>query len=596
MTMRHNHSVLFVSLIFIFLLSACRNEPKLPPVAVDTTVNIRIANEPRGLNSLLNADNQALTIMHQMGLFLCDFNAKTFELEPVLVKSLPLTKEITEGPDAGLVAYTFDLLEEATWDDGTPITAKDFIFTIKATFNPHYSSPYPSQFLSVKRIEIDPASNKKFTVYSDKYVIGKESLSTFTLSPSHILDPENVYASYPLKELQDPTNKEKYSADEQLKKVAAILSSPKNMGQDGELSGSGPYKLKEWKTGESLVLVKKENWWGDALSNKYPKLKAVPKKIVYKVIPDFNATISLMRNGEIDIVSNTEVRDIVKLKKDDFFKENFNFYDPSVFRHSFIAVNTIDPKLEDKKVRRALAHLVDLKEISDAVYMGEDNVVTTPIHPSKSYYHKGLAPIDYNVEKAKALLQEAGWSDTNSNGTVDKVINGELTELNLEYTYPSSSKNAGDIGQLFKEAAQPAGVNISLTPLESRPYAIGLRGKTFELSPLGSTWGPIHKDLEQRWHTQSPRNYASFGDAKSDELIETINKTLDPKKLTDLYTQFQEVVYDEQPVIFFHTGVNHIMVNNKFGDITTSQLSPGYFVNELSLKTVPVSVSPNQNN
>lgn len=593
MTMRRNHSILFVSLIFIFLLSACRNEPKLSPVAVDTTVNIRISSEPRGLNFLLNSDGQAITIMRQMALPLADFNAKTFKLEPVLVKSVPTTTEITEGPDAGLVAYTFDLLEQAVWDDGTPMTAKDFIFTIKATFNPHYKSPYPSQFLSIKKIEIDPGSDKKFTIYSDKYVIGKETLSNFTLLPTHLFDPENIYAGYPLKELQDPANKERYSTDEQLKKVAAILSSPKNMGQDGELSGSGPYKLKEWKTGESIVLEKKENWWGDALSNQYPKLKATPKKIVYKVIPDFNATISLMRNGEIDIVNNAEVRDITRLKEDDFFKENFNFYAPSMFKHAFIMLNTLNPKLSDRNVRRALAHLLDLNEISNAIYMGEDNVVVTPIHPSKSYYHKGLAPIDYNIEKAKTLLQEAGWSDTNNNGTVDKIINGELTELNLEYSYPGSSKNSGDIGQLLKEAAQPAGVNITLTPMEVRPYLTSAGNKTFELAPLGSSWYPFYEDFEQRWDSQSPRNYYSFGTAESDKLIETINKTIDPEKLTELYMRFQEIVYEEQPVIFFHTGVNHIMVNKKFGSINTSQISPGYFVNELSMTNVPITINNN---
>ena len=593
MTMRLNHSIFTSSILFLFLLSACRDAPKLPAVAQDTTVNIRIPSEPRGLNFLINYDAQANTIMRQIALPLSGFNANTYEAEPILIKTLPLVKEITEGADAGLIAYTFDLLEEAIWDDGTPITAKDFIFTIKATFNPNYRTPYLGYFPYIKRIEIDPTSPKKFIVYSDKYVISKETLSNFTLLPAHILDPENIYAGYPLKELRDAANKEKYSSDEQLKKLGTILSSPKNMGQDGELSGSGPYKLKEWKTGESLVLVKKENWWGDALSNKYPQLKAIPKKIVYKVIPDFNAAISLMRNGEIDLINNTEVRDIIKLKEDDFFKENFNFYAPSIYRHSFIMLNTLNPKLSDKKVRRALAHLVDLKEISDAVYMGEDNVVTTPVHPSKSYYHKGLTPISYNVAKAKTLLQEAGWSDTNNNGTVDKIINGELTELNLEYSYSGSSKNAGDIGQLFKEAAQPAGVNIAVTPLESRPLRLGWRSKSFEISPLGSTCYPFYDDFSHRWNSQSPYNYHSFGNAESDEIIKTINETLDPKKLNDLYMQFQEIVYEEQPVIFFHTGVNHIMAHKKFGPITNSQLSPGYFVNELSLKTVPATVNNN---
>ena len=591
--MRCNHSILISTLLLVFLLTSCRTDPKLPPIGQDTTVNIRIPSDPLGLNFLLNHDENAIPIMRQLALPLCDFNEKTFKLEPVLVKSAPITKEITEGPDAGLVAYTFDIQEEAVWDNGTPITAKDFIFTVKAVFNPHYRSLYTDQFILIDRIEVDPMSEKKFTVYSQKYVLGKESLSNFTILPAHLLDPENIYANYTLKDLQNTENKEKYSSDEQLKKLGALLSSPKNMGQDGELSGSGPYKLKAWKTGESLVLVKKENWWGSSLSNKYSRLTAIPKRITYKIVPDFNAAISLMRNGEIDIISKAEVREIVKLKEDDFFKEKFNFYAPSIYRHLFIMLNTLDPKLTDKKVRRALAHLIDLKELSDAIYMGEDNVVKTPVHPSKSYYHKGLTPIDYNVEKAKALLQEAGWSDTNNNGIVDKIINGELTELNLEYSYYAPSKNAADLGQLYKEAAQPAGVNIVVTSMEGRPLQMGWRNKSFELSTAGTSCYPFYDDFHLKWNSQSGSNYFSFGNAESDEIIETIKKTTDPKKLNDLYMRFQEIVYDEQPVIFIHTGFNQIMAHKKFGQLTTSQLSPGYFVNELSLKTIPVAVSPN---
>ena len=123
--------------------------------------------------------------------------------------------------------------------------------------------------------------------------------------------------------------------------------------------------------------------------------------------------------------------------------------------------------------------------------------------------------------------------------------------------------------------------------MEFRPYLTSLGAKSFELGALGSTWYPFYEDFEPRWHSQTPRNYASFGNAESDELIETINKTIDPKKLHDLYMRFQEIVYDEQPVIFFHTGVNHIISHKKFGPIATSQISPGYFVNELSLQTVP---------
>jgi len=129
--------------------------------------------------------------------------------------------------------------------------------------------------------------------------------------------------------------------------------------------------------------------------------------------------------------------------------------------------------------------------------------------------------------------------------------------------------------------------------MEGRPLQTGWRKKTFELSPGGVSSYPFYDDFHQKWNSQSPSNYYSFGNAESDKIIETINKTTDPEKLNDLYMRFQEIVYEEQPIIFIHTGFNQIISHKKLGPITTSQLSPGYFVNELSLKTIPVITNNN---
>ena len=586
-------SLCFPVLIFFFLLSACRDAPKLPAVVEDTVVNVRLGADARGLNFLLNYDASALQVMRQISLPLVDFDATTYQMKPLLIKTLPSKKAVTEGKYAGLAAYKYEILEEAVWDDGTPITGKDYQFTIKAIYNPNYASPYPSFFSFLKAVEIDATNPKIFTIYADKYVMAEPVLGNFTLLPAHQLDPKNSYDAFSLEDLRAKENKEKLSTNASLKEVAQLFTSPKNMGQDGEMSGSGPYKLQKWETGQSLTLVKKENWWGDALADKYPMLKAAPKKIVYKIIPDFNAVTSLMRNGEIDLAGSVSADDFKQLEKDAFFKENYNFHAPAMFGHGMVIMNGSLPKLTDKKVRRAIAHLINLEEVFETVYLGEANPVNTLIHPSKPYYHKKLAPITYNIEKAKTLLQEAGWSDSNNNGVVDKQLNGELVELNLKISYFSASKNASNTAQIFKENAKPAGVNIELTPLEGRPLQLGWRQKTFELSIKGSGGYPFNQDPHQQWHTTGASNYFSFGNAESDAVIEEIQQTIEDDKLAALYIKLQEMVYDEQPVIFVNTPTNHIIASKKFGTIRTGAISPGFAVNELALQTVPISINNN---
>ena len=411
--------------------------------------------------------------------------------------------------------------------------------------------------------------------------------------PAHELDPQNVYDNFTLEELKGAKNKEQLAADERLKSVSALFVNPKYMGQEGELSGSGPYKLKEWVSGQSLILEKKENWWGDKLANQYPQLKAYPKKLFFKIIPDVNAAISLMKNGELDVIKSAPSATFVNLKEDDFIKENYNFYSPSMFRHTFMPFNTTDTRLSDKNVRRAIAHVIDLDKIFENVYFGEKNPVASPIHPSKSEYHKGLSLIKYDITKAKELLASAGWEDTNNNGVLDKRIDGELKELNLKFTYLGGNSNAEGIADFFVESAKSAGINIVKTPLSGRPLQLGWKQKDFDITVLGSSWYPLHKDLYQRWHSNGTHNYCGFGTTESDTLIEEIQSTVDEDKLRDLYKKIQEVIYEEQPVIFVNVGNERLIVNKKFGEITTTGISPGFVINQFSNAGVPIKVSNN---
>ena len=553
-------------------------------------VNVRITGDPAGLNYLINYRSDPRMIMRLMSIPLLDFNPTSYELEPALAKALPVKKEVTEGQYKDLISFTFEILEEAIWDDGTPITGKDALFTIKAIYNPHNRSPYVGQF-KIVNIEVEVDNPKKFTVYAEKYPIAEASIGTMELMPAHILDPDGVYDKLELATLMDSANKERFANDESLRKLGELFTSPEVMGHSGNLSGNGPYKLTKWITGQELVLERKQNWWGDKFSAN-PHLRAIPEKVIFKVVPDFNAAMSLMRNEEIDLVNTVPYAEFDRMKEDAFFQEKFNFYEPSMFRHGYLLMNNSSPKLNDKKVRRALAHLFDLEKIGETVFFGRKNQAATPIHPTKSYYRKDLPIIQYDVEKAKTLLQEAGWTDSNNNGIVDKMIDGSLQELNLEYLYVGGSSTLENIGKVFKEDARPAGVNIVLKAQDNRPTRIAQAQKKYELSVTSSSWYPLHKDLYQNWHSQGPTNKTAFGNVETDALIEEIQTTVDEDKLAILYSKIQEMIYEEQPVIVINIGTERIMVNKKMSNISTTSISPGFNLQHFG-EAVPINVSNN---
>ncbi|MCI4650989.1 ABC transporter substrate-binding protein, partial [Phaeodactylibacter sp.] len=179
MTLRYTlRFLLFAVLIGFF---SCGSDPD-PASETDQTnqgiapesVSLQLDAEPDQLNPVLTISNYSNTIIGATFSYLQRLNPTTLELEPALAVSAPEVKILEEGPYAGGVSYTFEIRPEAIWDNGSPVTAEDFLFTMKATFNPKVpAAPYRVYLSFIKEVEIDAENPKRFTVYSDqKYIIG----------------------------------------------------------------------------------------------------------------------------------------------------------------------------------------------------------------------------------------------------------------------------------------------------------------------------------------------------------------------------------------------------------------------------------------
>ena len=519
------------SILFALIFSACRNEPKLSVSDWDKTVNVRIGGDPESLGYLYVTDSKSLQIIRQIFLPFTDFDPETYEMKPVLAKTMPIITEITSGEYAGLVSSAYEIREEAVWADGSPVTGKDYLFTLKSVYNPNKPSIYAGQFRRIKSVVVDETNPKKFTIYSEPYMAVREYYSNFAPLPAYLYDPEGIMEKYSLADLRD---KEKLKDKEDLKTLSDAFNSPKYLRSPEMLKGSGPYELAEWASGQQIVLTKKANWWGEELSKKERLLKAIPNKVVFKMIPDLNAAVSLMKNGEIDIIAQMDWTTFLNQKKKEDFTNEFNFYTPDKYAYRMMNFNTTKDKLSDPKVRRAIAHLFNREEILNTVYYGYPTAITGPIYPTKSAYNKDLKLLDFNVDKAKTLLKEAGWEDTDGNGIVDKLINGELTDLNIELKFASSNSDYTAVATIFKSAALKGGVNINTNPMETSSFMTSLRSKDFDMTFSGNSDYPFNLDPVSKWHTKGSINHASFGTAESDALIIELRKTIDAVSYTHL--------------------------------------------------------------
>jgi peptide/nickel transport system substrate-binding protein len=301
---------------------------------------------------------------------------------------------------------------------------------------------------------------------------------------------------------------------------------------------------------------------------------------------DVTTAVTELKAGGIDVMTTIPAQQYKELKESTEGQSKLNFYEPLKLAIYHIGMNNNRPKLSDKRVRRALAHLVNIDEIINTTMYGYAEKVVGPIHPSRSYYHKDLPQIEEDLDKARALLKEAGWEDTNGNGIADKMIDGELTEMKLEYLSSRAGVTGQKIGTIFKANAKRIGVDIDLVVKEGN-VVVDLRSKRdFDLLTGGWSQDPNIDDPYQNWHTDSDTpsggNRFGFGNEESDKIIEEIRTLIPEEKRHELYKKLQKIIYDEQPCIFLMIPSGRIAINKKF-DYEPSVRKPSIFENEFTL-------------
>ncbi|MCH2084529.1 MAG: ABC transporter substrate-binding protein [Saprospiraceae bacterium] len=589
--------ITFLSLSFCFVQISSCNRDQAEQQADENTVEyskeniatVRLPAEPDKINPLITTSVYSRIVYEPIFLYLLQFDPQSLEIAPQLAKSRPQIEELTDGPFAGGVSYTFEILDEAVWDDGTPILAKDFEFTLKVLFNPLVNAAPVRAYLEfIRDIEIDADNPKKFTVYTNqKYIVGEAAIGNIPIYPTYVYDKEGLMSDYALSDLTDPDKSAELSEDENIKAFADIFNSAEYGREKGNVVGSGAYSFESWESGQRIVLKKKKNWWGDKLDN--PLLAAYPDQITYKIIPDQTTTVAAIKAQEIDVTAQIDAKDFTDMKDDEMVNKYFNLYSPTALQYYYIGMNTKDRtgKLSDKRVRRALAHLVDVDQLINDLFYGLAERTVGPIHPSKSYYNKDLKPIEYNVEKAQSLLAAAGWEDSDGNGILDKEIDGEQVDLKISYITTSTSKFGRSLAEILTANFKKAGVELDVELLEFRQLIERLRSRDYEMNSGGWGQDPVPADLKQIWHTESDRpdgsNRVGFGNAESDALIDQIRVTLNEDERVDMYMRIQEVVYEEQPYIFLFSPRERIAIHKRFNTTVTS-LRPGYIINDFQLK------------
>lgn len=587
----NRHIAALLCSFFLLLLITCKPDKAGSGKEVvfkrtENEVIIRQIHEPNSLNPLLFStaiyDREIYEILYQ---YLITVDPENLTVQPQLLTALPKEEEITDGPYSGGIAYEMEIRPEAVWDDGKPVTAADYEFSLKVTFNPHIASAqrFRQSLENIKEVVIDPNNPKKFTVLTNqKHILGYEAVgSAVPVAPAHILDPDGLLTNISFKDLSDPSKFEALkNSNTALKQFAENFQTEKFSRDKNYLVGSGPYRLEEWITGERVVLAKKENWWGEPFSNEIRLFAAYPDRLIYRPISDDAATLAATRSEELDVIPTIKPADFREMQKDSFILEHFELFTPPTAAYFNIYLNTKSPKLADKRVRRALAHSIDVDEIIQNVYEGFGQRTALPMPPNNPVYPQDIGLVPFNLDKAKELLASAGWSDSDNDGIADKELNGKKTPLRLVYTSTAGQARSEQVALLIQNNLRKAGIDMVIEPKDFQTGLVDSQQGKFELQVGGRSAGYVEAwDPKQDWHTQSigvGDNRPRFGNAESDKLIDEIRQTLDPVKRKVLTHEFLKIIYEEQPCIFLFSPTERVAISKRFNSYATI-VRPGYF-------------------
>lgn len=508
------------------------------------------------------------------------------QLTPCLARSLP---EV----NADELQFTYTLLDEAVWDDGSPVTSEDVIFTFKTCKSPLTDNPLHKPICNnLKTIIPDAGNPKRFTmVMKSRYVQAISMVTDFPILCRKFFDPDNVMGPITMEQLDDAA----FDAGlfPAVKQWEARFNDGKYGNEVDYFYGCGAYKVTAWEHGQSVILEKKSNHWTDRLATENIYLHAYPQKIIFKAIKDENSSMLEFRSQTLDASTFITSRVLLDLQRDSLFNRNYHSVFLNSYALTFIGLNMrpdgVRHKkiLDDVKVRQAIALLTPVDRIIEIVAMGRARRWPSMVSPLKPEFDEELKLLPYDIAAASRLLDEAGWTDTDGDNIRDKIIDGERIPLQLELLCMVQGNMVKEMTNIIAEGAYPAGVKIVPRPVDGAVLRQQITDHDFDMALSSWAVSSLPEDFSQLWSTKAwitkGSNFTGFGNTASDALIDSIAGMLDDSKRIPMVKRLQRMIYDEQPYVFLYSPDRKVVIHKRFGNAVATSELPSFIPNNLLL-------------
>ncbi len=495
-----------------------------------TIIHIRNA-EPATLTPFVARDSYANDIHADVFEKLCWRDLEPpFHYVPGLARSWVVS-------DDGL-ELIFHLFPNARWSDGQPVTADDVIFTLDLVLNERVDAPMPRSLLADN--VADYIALDRHTV---RFRMRRPYFNAVGICGNLLwILPRHIYGEF---------DSETYNS------------------RIGDLCvGSGPWLVESWDRGRQLVLKRNENYWGPR-----PALQ----KQVLRFITGELAELQEFWAGNADIIGPTEEQWIV-YADDSRLKERgeaISYYTP-LRGYYFFGYNLRLGKFADKRVRQALTMLLDRQAMIDTLRGGLGRIVTGPFYFGSDQYDTTIEPWPYDPDRARQLLAEAGWSDTNGDGVIDKDLDGDGAREPFQINFLAARSNLHERYQRYVQAQfKQAGIKVNLDQLEWSVFEQRLVSRDFEMIVLAWTGNP-ETDAFAIWHSSQVAdrgsNIVGFVNDEADRLIEQARQTMEYEPRMELWRELHRLLHVEQPYTFLFTGPRLTFIDQRFKNVQRRSL------------------------
>ena len=399
----------------------------------------------------------------------------------------------------------FVLRDDIRWEDGVPLTADDVEFTYRTMIDPRTPTAYSGDFLAIR--SFTKTGRLSFEVRYEKPFA--RSLMTWmgAILPRHVLEGQDLMTT--------PAARKPI--------------------------GAGPFRLAKWDAGSLLTL---------AASDTYFEGRPNLDEVVYRIIPDPSTMFLELKAGKLDMMSLSP-QQYLRQTQGPKWDEDWRKYRYLSFSYTFLGFNLSHPFFSDVRVRRAVSAAIDRRSLIGGVLLGQGVPTVGPYKPGTWAYNDKLSPVEQDMDEARRLLAEAGWTK-NADGVLER--DGKPFQFTVLVNQGNDQRIKAAI--IIQSQLKALGIRVRIRTVEWAAFIKEFVNKgRFDAIILAWTI-TLDPDIYDVWHSSRAKpgglNFTGYRNAEVDALLVEARSLTDQARRKELYDRVQEILDAEQPYCFLY--------------------------------------------